>query len=130
MKRIILLIVMSMLLTACATQQPVQPTTNPFTAGKVALTLKKGVTTQTQVAEAFGAPNIVTQRDDGGSTWIYQKNSQSTSAHSKAIFATILLVSGGSNSASSSQSSRTMTLIIAFNKHDRVKSFKSMNTSF
>ncbi len=128
MKKIILLILMSILLSACA-HKPAPSTDNPFTSGQVSLTLKKGVTTQAEVANAFGAPNIVTQ-NGGESTWIYQKNAQIAHSHSQGVFATILLVSAGSNSAASSQSSRTMTLIIKFNKQDRVIDFKSMTTSF
>ena len=133
MKKFIVLILMSILLGACA-QEPVKPD-NPFTAGKVSLTLVKGQTTKAEVAQAFGAPNIVTQEGDKKknketSTWIYQKNAQVARSKSKGVFATILLVSGSSNSASSSQSSRTMTLIIKFDKHDKVSDFKSMTTSF
>jgi len=129
MKRIIAVLLMGILLSACATQQPQQPANNPFTPGKVSLTLRKGVTTKAEVSEAFGAPNIVTQ-NNGISTWIYQKNAQVSQSSSKGVFGTILLLSAGENSAQSSQSSRTMTLIIKFNQQDKVIDFKSMTTSF
>ena len=115
-------------LAGCAPKPP-RPADNPFTAGEVSLTLKKGVTTKAEVARAFGAPNIVTQ-NNGRSTWIYQKDAQVSHSHVGGVFGTILLAGGSESSASSSQSSRTMTLEITFNKQNRVVDFKSMTTSF
>lgn len=116
-------------LSGCATSTASPKGSNPFTSGQVSLTLKKGITTKAEVARVFGAPNIVTQ-NGSTTTWIYQKNAQVARSNSKGIFGTVLLLSAGENSASNSESSRTMTLIIKFNKHDKVQSFKSMTTSF
>jgi outer membrane protein assembly factor BamE (lipoprotein component of BamABCDE complex) len=119
----------SVLLSACATQ-PKQQSTNPFTSGQVSMTLKQGVTTKAQVIQAFGAPNIVTQNAQGESEFIYQKNMQVQKSSSGGGYLTVILAGFSSNSSQSQQGSRTMTLIITFNKNDVVKSYKSMTTSF
>lgn len=46
---------------------------NPFTHGNVQLTLKKGVTTQADILENFGSPNIATIDSEGLEVWTYQK---------------------------------------------------------
>ena len=119
----------ALLLSACATQ-PKQKTTNPFTPGQVTMTLKKGVTTKAEVIKAFGAPNIVTQNAQDESEFIYQKNMQVQSSASSGGYLTVILAGFSGGSQRSQQGSRTMTLIITFNKNDVVKNYKSMTTSF
>ncbi len=122
-------------LSGCVSMQS-NPEKNPFTSGQVSLTLHQGKTTEAQVMKVFGSPNIVTQDASGNAIWTYQKNatverSHSESASALGAFTTIIL--GGSASASASgseQSSRTMTLIITFNKNGIVSNFKSMTTHF
>ena len=119
-------------LCGCATQpqQPTQPVQHPYTQGQVSLTLKKGITTQEQVSEAFGAPNIVTQDSDGNQVWIYQKNNVTVHSAGRSGYFTILIAGVGGGSSDYQQSSRTMTLTIHFDKKGIVKDFKSMTTSF
>ena len=128
--RVTLMLGLFVLLSACASQHPVKPAYNPFTPGNVTLTLKRGVTTKTDVLEAFGAPNIVAQNDDATSTWTYQKNAVVTTSHDSNVFATILLAGTSSDSSGFEQSSRTMTLIIHFDKHGKVSGFRSLATDF
>jgi len=123
--------VVAVMLSACVAQQQPQPkSTNPFTSGEVTLVLKKGVTTKSQGIKAFGAPDIVTQKDNGTSEFVYQKNMQLRQSSSSSSYITVLLLGANRDSSSDEQSSKTMTLIINFNKHDVVKSYRSMTTSF
>lgn len=118
-------------LSSCASNPPPQnPAYNPYTPGQVSLTLRKGVTRQAEVARVFGAPNIVTQNDDGSSVWIYQKNAVVTKAQNDQSFATILLAGNSSDTSGFAQSARTMTLVIHFTKAGVVSGFKSLTTSF
>lgn len=120
-----------LLVGGCATQLPTASSSqNPYTQGNVTLKLKKGITTQHQVAEVFGAPNIVTQDSDGDQVWIYQKDNVTVESGSTSNYFTILISGAGSRTRGYQQSSRTMTLTIHFDKNDRVKDFKSMSTSF
>lgn len=120
----------AVLLSACAAQQPKQKTTNPFTSGQVTMTLKKGVTTKAQVIQSFGSPNIVTQNAQGNSEFIYQKNMQVQSSSNSSGYVTVILAGLGGDSHKAKQGSKTMTLIITFDKNDVVQTYKSMTTSF
>ena len=128
--KILLSVVMVIQLSGCASKLPGNnPTTNPYTSGQVSLTLKKGITTQAEVARVFGAPNIV-QQNTKGSVWIYQKNAEVSRSASNSSYFTILLMGSQSNNSGFEQSSKTMTLIIHFNKKGIVTNFKSLTTSF
>lgn len=119
------------LLGGCATQQPsVQPDQQPYTQGQVTLTLKKGITTQEEVTEAFGAPNIVTQDSDGDQVWIYQKDNVTVTSGDRSGYFNIIIAGFGGGKSTYQQSSRTMTLTIHFDKKGVIKDFKSMTTSF
>ena len=107
-----------------------QETSNRLTHGQVQLTLKKGTTTQNEVLETFGAPNIVTTDSTGLEVWTYQKHAVIEKSDSSNVYGTIILFGGGSKAAGFEQSSRTMTLIIKFDENKKVADFKSMSTSF
>lgn len=119
------------------------PAKSNLTSGQVSLTLKKNQTTQAEVLEVFGAPNLVTSNADGEEVWSYQKHAtvaNASSATGVAGFgglglATILLggIGGTASTSSSEQSSRTMTLIIKFREVQgtkRVVDFSSRYSSF
>lgn len=125
----IICFLLTFLLAACSPPPKTNKTNNPFTSGQVSITLKHGKTTKTDVAKVFGAPNIVTMKN-GKSTWVYQKNAQVQTSHLSGVFGTIFLLSAANSNVSSASSSRTMTLIIQFDKNDKVSSFKSMTTNF
>lgn len=119
----------------CVNQQPVGQTmaNSNLTAGQVSLTLKKNVTTQAEVVETFGAPNIVTANGDGDEIWTYQKNATVSNGSSSSGYATIILAGTSSSSSGFEQSSRTMTLIIKFKEVKGVKvvsDFSSRTSSF
>lgn len=121
------------LLAGCAGQPKETIQKNNLTAGQVSLTLKKDATTQQQVIEAFGSPNLVTQSADGEEVWTYQKHATVSNASSSGFSATIILLSGGSSSSGFEQSSRTITLIIKFKEINGVKTvvdFSSRSYSF
>lgn len=103
---------------------------SPFTHGNVQLTLKKGVTTQADVLETFGAPNVATVDSEGNEVWTYQKNATVSKANENSAYGTVILFGGRSSSSGFEQSSRTMTLILKFDASKKVIDFKSMTTSF
>lgn len=121
------------LLSACASPPKESLANNPLTAGQVSLTLKKNVTTQAQVIDAFGSPNLVTQSADGEEVWTYQKHATVSNASSGGLSATIILLSGSRSTSGFEQSSRTITLIIKFKEVNGVKTvvdFSSRSSSF
>lgn len=134
MKKLLVLLP-ALALVACMGTTPVgEPMSKSnLTSGQVSLTLKKNITTQTEVVETFGAPNLVTQNADGEEVWTYQRNATVANAVSNSSYATIILLGGSSKSSGFEQSSRTMTLIIKFKEIKGVKTvvdFSSRASSF
>ena len=118
-------------LTGCVSPQPANDAKNsPYTHGNVQLTLKKGITTQTDVLEKFGSPNIATTDASGQEVWTYEKHATVTSGSGSGVYGTVVLLGAAGNSSHYEQSSRTMTLIIKFDSDKKVSNFKSMTTSF
>lgn len=115
------------IVTVCALggcKTPTPPEKDRLTTGQVQLKLHKDQTTQTEVLEAFGAPNLVSISSEGEEVWTYQRNALLVEA----------AVGGFPRSKGSiEQSNRTITLIIKFreiNGTKRVASFNSRSSSF
>ena len=115
---------------------------NTLTHGMAQMTLNVGRTTQLEVAEAFGAPNITTLDGQGQEVWIYERHATVTASKDSG-FSIGMLIGGlggsvaggaglgfGSSKSKASQSSRTMTLIIKFGANKLVSDFKSRSSSF
>jgi outer membrane protein assembly factor BamE (lipoprotein component of BamABCDE complex) len=119
-------------LAGCATapppEEPAEKTN--LTHGQVQITLKKGVTTKTEVIETFGAPNITSTDASGREVWTYQKHGTVAKSSSSESWGTIILFGGSQSAAGFEQSSRTMTLIIKFDENGRVYDFRSRYSSF
>ncbi len=115
---------------------------NTLTHGMVQMNLKVGTTTQAQIIEAFGGPNITTIDGSGQEMWVYDRHA--TMSYDKTSGFSIGLFGGGggggaaglgglgfSNKKSrSSQSSRAMTLVIKFDANKVVSDFQSRSSSF
>lgn len=123
-------------LSGCVATQQTQPQSeskNALTTGQVQITLKKDVTTQAEVLEVFGAPNLVTLNSSGEEVWTYQKHATVATASSSSAYGTIILFGGSTRTSGLEQSSRTMTLIIKFKERNGVKTvsdFSSRSSSF
>lgn len=119
-------------LDGCATAD--KDRNSNFTHANVQRVLKKGVTTQQQVIEVFGAPNITTTDANNHEVWTYQKHSvggESIEAGGGVLGVVPGAVgAGGSAGSAYSQSSKTMTLIIKFDEKKVVIDFQSMYSSF
>ena len=115
---------------------------NKLTHGMVQMTLQVGQTTQLEVLEAFGGPNITTIDGSGNEVWIYDRHA--TVSSSKASNFSIGMLVGaagggvagggglgfGKSKAKAEQSTRAMTLIIKFDSTKKVVDFKSRTSSF
>ena len=121
-----------LLLSGCAVGggAPNNEEQNSLTHGNVQLHLKVGQTTQTEVIEVFGGPDIATIDGKGQEVWTYRRTaSVSRSVDSGGGF--FLLLGGYSrNKSSSERTDRRMTLIIKFDDKKIVKDFKSRTSSF
>lgn len=133
MNRLLLLPSFFFLLLGCASasnQPSASEQNSPFTHGNVQLSLKKDLTTQADVLNTFGAPNVATHDSEGNEVWTYQKNATIAKATESSAYGTIILFGGGSSTTGFERSSRSMTLILKFNTKKVLIDFSSMTTSF
>ena len=118
-------------LVACATPPaPVDQRNSALTQGNVQLNLAVGKTTKAEVLEKFGAPNITTRDGNGVEVWSYQRHATVSQSSSASNYWTILILGGASDASGFSQTSRTATLIIKFDKNDVVSDFQSRMSEF
>lgn len=115
---------------------------NTLTHGMVQMTLHVGQTTQLEVVEAFGAPNITTLDGQGQEVWVYDRQATVSSSGSSGFSIGMLVGVGGgggaggggigfgSSKSKSTQSQRSMTLVIKFDASKKVSDFKSRSSAF
>lgn len=103
---------------------------NPLTPGNVSLHLRVGQTNQADVLQVFGAPNIVTQDGQGREVWSYQRHASVTAGADGGAYFNILVFGAGNSKRSSTETERTMTLIIKFDAGRVVSDFNSRASEF
>ena len=119
-------------LTGCS-----QSRSSALTPGAAKKHIIPGETSQAEVIETFGTPNVIT-RKDGGEMWVYDKVSSKTTS---AAFGGGGLGGGFGNSGfgggglgggvgSTERSETTVMLIIYFDKNDVVRDYKISQTKF
>lgn len=120
LRNCLLLLVFTAICGGCAssnTDPP--PTESNLTAGMAKRTIQNGRTTQAEVLEVFGPPDLVTHRD-GMQIWTYDKVRYDI--ESSSGYFTVLLA-GGSNQKVRSSSTSTM-LILYFDEQDVVRDYR------
>lgn len=124
-----------------------------FTLGVVQSQIKEGMD-QSEVAVALGAPNMVTQDAKGNETWIYDKISTTVAESSQSqgsregaaggvgfgigVGRSVLGLGGGvsesqfdrKRSGTTTQSSKTLTVIIKFDEDKRVNRIRFNQSAF
>ncbi len=123
-------------LAGCASQRqglgqgPTEEERNPLTHGNVQLHLRVGQTSQAQVLDVFGPPDIATIDGSGKEVWTF-KRSASVSRSRTGSGGFFLLLGGYNRTTSSAENTqRRMTLLIKFNEKKIVSDFKSRTSSF
>jgi len=115
--------IFSLLLTACTSSAPLaviparKVEAQKVTLGNVQMTVKKGAT-NSDVINALSSPNIITSNSDGTETWVYDK------LMVEAEYAE------GANSGVAVKSTRTMMVVIKFDKNSRVDTVQYRQTSY
>ena len=109
-------------LGGCASQEhddgtPAQK--SALTPGGVKLTLTKGKTTQAEVQEAFGVPDLVTHKDDQ-EIWTYDKTTYEYDRRSD--YATAIFIGQSGDKVRSS--SKSTLLIVYFDSKDVVTDYR------
>lgn len=115
---------------------------NTLTHGMVQMTLRVGETTQVEVLETFGGPNVTSIDASGQEVWVYDRHATVTSDSSGGFNIGLGIGAGGDGvggggilgfgkkKSKSSSSSRTMMLIIKFDDRKVVSDFRSRSSSF
>ena len=103
---------------------------SPLTSGNVKLNLQKGVTTQAQVQETFGAPNLTTRNAQGQEVWTYYRHANVSQNTSQQSALSIILAGLGMSQRTSESGSKTFILVIKFNDKDVVDDFNVRESSF
>jgi len=124
MRKYLILILSGLFIVGCASVQPVQQAN--LTPGMAKTKIIKGQTTQNEILQVFGPPNIVTKNKSGNEVWTYDKASVETGTSD--VYGTIL-IAGGAGSRSST-SSRTFTLMIEFNEKEVVNDYSYRSSAF
>ena len=139
MKKVFFLLFLSILMiTGCTnTQNDVTTQKSNLTVGMIKTKVIEGKTTQNDVIELFGAPNLVTTNSQGNEVWTYNKSSYNTketsgSANSGIVgTGAILGVFGGStSSAVTNASTSSFDFIVTFNKKGIVQKYKIISASY
>jgi hypothetical protein len=115
---------------------------NTLTHGMAQMTLHVGTTSQYEVLETFGGPNVTTLDGDGREVWIYDRFATVSATKDSGFSIGMLIGAGGggvgggaglgfgSSKSKSSTSSRSMILILKFGPDKRLIDFKSRSSSF
>lgn len=122
MKIFISLLLVFCCLTGCAATRPSaqeQAKESALTAGMAKEFIYPGKTSQAQVMEIFGPPDLVT-RKDGKDLWTYDKISQEVTSSSGYL--TIILA--GVESSRASRRNKSVMLIVYFDENDVVVDYK------
>jgi len=113
-------------LTGCATSGVKETSNTNLTTGKVKLEVKKGETTQAEILEIFGSPNIVTKNRDNDEVWNYNRMSYESAYGSEGGG----IIFWGGSRAVSSATTKSFDLIIIFDENDVVKDYSVISASF
>lgn len=119
---------------------------SPLSYGTVTSQVVKGKTTQLELLQIFGGPNIATTDRDGVETWVYERSATQTdvqagsqaaqgTASLGAFFKYVELQAGGSIARSATQSStsssiRSLTVIVKFAADKTVADYSVRASTF
>ena len=119
---------------------------SPLSYGAVTAQVEKGKTTQLDLLQAFGGPNISTLDRDGVETWVYERTATQTDVQSSsqsaqgaaslgAFFKYVDINVGGSagrsgSSSSASTSIRSLTVIVKFAPNKTVSDYTVRASTF
>ncbi len=125
--KIVCAILMLLLCAGCATfPEKRGEKTSPLSAGNVTMTIKKGVTTKSEILKIFGAPNIVTKNRAADEVWNYNRMNYTTRVGEDG--GSLIFWSG--SRAVSTSTTKSFDLMITFDSNDIVKDYSIIQASF
>ena len=99
------------------------------TVGTVQKEIKVGISAS-EVATALGSPNIVSTDEERREVWIYDKIASDRVVSQDSGFGSILILGSSGVRGASSSSQRTLTIIIKFDKDNKVRDFSYHTSRF
>jgi outer membrane protein assembly factor BamE (lipoprotein component of BamABCDE complex) len=97
-----------------------------LTYGIIKSKLKKGETSQNDILQLIGSPNIVTKNRSGKEVWTYDKIS--SDAHANVGYGSLVVLGGAF--ANSSSSSKSVTLMITFDDKDVIEDYSFIQSAY
>jgi outer membrane protein assembly factor BamE (lipoprotein component of BamABCDE complex) len=130
-KQFMVIIVLGIVITffsGCATfpQTDVPAQKSNLSVGMVKKVIKKGETTQAEILEWFGSPNLVTKNRSNDEVWNY--NRMSFEAKAGADGGSLIL--WGGSRAMATTTTKSFDLIITFDSNDVVKDYSVIYASY
>lgn len=114
---------------ACATNEKTEEK-NPFNAITLKEKIIEGKTTQSEILETFGAPDITTESEQKEDVWTYAKTSTKNQGTSAGVGALALFlpgplygIGGSFDKHEDETATKSVSVIIKFNKKKIVKSY-------
>ncbi len=122
---------LSLLVIASCSSTPEKDTKNPFDPITLKENLIEGKTTQTQMLQAFGAPDMITEDSSKEDVWTYSQTKQESKGSNigaglfgfMPIPVASLIDLNGSLSKNET-SSKSISLIVCFDKKKIVKNYR------
>ena len=116
-KQFLLLLLVCLVIICTGCQEKTRTQGTNLTAGMAKTKIVNGVTTQPELLEIFGSPNIITKNKSGNEVWTYDKVAMEQS--NKDGYWNALVAGGGGSKQTTS--TKTFTLMIEFDDNNIVK---------
>ncbi len=126
MKLSIGFIVLLLIFTSCSRRAS---DAQNFTLGQVQMKISRGMT-QTEVAQALGAPNIITQDAEGLQAWVYDKMGSSVEYYNQGGGFWLVLVGREKNRGGATTTQKTLTVVIRFDRENKVSNVTYHSSQF
>jgi hypothetical protein len=128
------ILVAGSLLTGCLTGTGGGAGTSALTAGMVKAEIVTGETTQADILQIFGAPNLVTVSSEDDEVWNYSRMAFESASSSGGMLALVwpasALIGGGASGSASRATTRSFDLILIFDDRDRVKKYTVIQAAY
>ena len=102
------------------------PQKSNLTPGIIKTKIHKGVTSQSEILQLIGSPNIITKNKNGNEVWTYSRQSFDSESGGQG-FGVVLFAK---TKAFSSASSNSFDLIITFDQQNTVKDYSMVSSQF
>lgn len=131
MKKLLMALAVLTALVGCSSSNTVPKQKSNLTVGMIKTKVVEGKTSQTEILELFGSPNLITTNSEGKEVWTYNKSAyESDSSSTSASFAPFFGIGVSGSSSSSRASTSSMDVIITFNKRGIVEKYRVIQAAY